>query len=263
MYFQMAALAMLVVFTGCQRERGPTAGDRPPPAPQAELTVGYIHQLDGAPTDAPLEVPVEAGQLVIDEAYLVVSAVEFHLCEASTTTGDAGAWRQIEDMLIPAAQAHVAGTALRLGTPWVEDLLAAPGKARIVGEVAPPLGRVCRVVAVIAPADDDVMNLSSLPVEDIVGKSLLVRGRRRASPAAAWTHFELSTDATRLAELPAVDPQTGQAPMVLSEPGASRMILLDKTVTPALFAAAADDDAPALLDALADALTLHTFPSAE
>jgi hypothetical protein len=200
--------------------------------PRASMSFGYIHELEDLEPGGPVTMTTDAGaEIEIQEAYLVVSGIEAHLCEPE----QASKGSSLEELFIGTAWAHVPSSATRLGTPFVEDLLA-EGKARIVGEIAPPLGDYCRIYAVVSPADDDVRNLSALDTADIVGKSLLLRGRFRTGADAEWQTFSSSSDARDVVPLEAIDPSTGATPLRLEDPSQSKMILLDKTVTPALFA---------------------------
>lgn len=232
----LAALALPL--TACQprdedaelkRKLEAQAKARPP---RASMSFGYIHELEGIEPGGPVTVTGDDGaEIEVQEAYLVVSGIEAHLCEPE----QASKGSSLEELFIGTAYAHVPSSATRLGTPFVEDLLA-EGKARIVGEIAPPLGEYCRIFAVVSPADDDVRNLSALDTADIVGKSLLLRGRVRPGPDAEWKPFAASSDARNVVPLEAIDPSSGDSPLRLDDPSQSKMMLLDKTITPALFA---------------------------
>jgi hypothetical protein len=205
--------------------------------PRATMSVGYIRVLEGIEAGGPALVSSETGaDIEIEAAHLVVSAIEAHLCEAQTSLdGTEEGWlRPLERLIVGTAHAHVPSSATRLGTPFVEDLFA-PGRARIVGEIAPPLGRYCRLYAIVSPADDDVLNLGELEPDEIEGNTLLLRGRWRPEADAPWRAFESASSARAAVELRAVDPNTGQHPLVLGDPAQTQMILLDKTVSPALF----------------------------
>ena len=73
-------------------------------------------------------------------------------------------------------------SAIRLGTLYVEDLLGKPGSANILGEVAPPPMRYCELYTVIAPADDDVINLTDVATEELEGKSAMLAVIPSSSP---------------------------------------------------------------------------------
>jgi hypothetical protein len=206
-------------------------------APRASMSFGYIHELDGVDEGGPVTVAGDTGtEIEIQEAHLVISAVEAHLCEpkVAATGAKEGRWQPIESIFIGRAHAHVPSSATRLGTPFVEDLFAA-GRARIVGEISPPLGEYCRLYAIVSPADDDVLNLGDLAVDDILGRSLLLRGRWRESADAEWQPFSSASEARNVVELDAIDPNTGESPLRLDDPSESRMLLVDKTISPALF----------------------------
>ncbi len=234
-------------------------------APRAGLSFGYYHELEDIDEGGPVRVETDDGaQIEITEAHLVVSALEAHLCEPEL----AG---RLYDVLVPSAHAHVPSSATRLGIPFVEDLFER-SRARVVGEIAPPLGEYCRLYAVLSPADDDVLNLGALDVEEIEGKTLLVRGRWRSAAAtgadaenADWQPFEASSTARRVVEIDAIDPNTGQAPLELDDPSQTKMLLLDKTVSPALFEGLDTDSlgdehtADHVLDQISDELHIRSF----
>ena len=214
--------------------------------PRASMSLGYIHDLEGIDPGGQVELDIDEGtQIIVDEAYLVISAVEAHLCEPNRaqTGPEKGLLEPIEDLFVGEALAHVPSSATRLGTPFVEDLFA-EGRARIVGEIAPPVGKYCRLYAIVSPADDDVVNLGELETADIVDKSLMLRGRWRPGPDAEWQTFQSASAARHAVELRAVDPNTGEHPLVFGKPSDSAMMLVDKTVSPALF----EDLTPEMLD---------------
>ncbi|WP_133621788.1 hypothetical protein [Bradymonas sediminis] len=229
---------------------------------RASMSFGFIHKLDGIPDGGPVALELGDGTKVeVQQAYLVVSAIEAHLCEpgaGDTPTqnapqgADLGAPAKpgipkllghLSDWLIAPAYAHVPSSATRLGTPFVEDLLA-PGQARIIDEIAPPMATYCTLYAVVAPADDDVVNLTNLATAEIEGKTLLLRGRYRlaADDEAEWQAFESASEARDIIQVDAVDPQTGASPLNLDSANASRMMLLDKRVSPDLFEGLARED---------------------
>lgn len=249
-----------------KRQLEAKAAARPP---RASMNFGYIHELEDLEPAAPVTIEgTDGAQIEVQEAYLVISALEAHLCEPNRPAGGQkeGWLDPIERLFIGTAHAHVPSSATRLGTPFVEDMLA-EGRARIVGEIAPPLGEYCKIYAVIAPADDDVMNRSALPIEDIVGKSMLVRGRYKTSEADDWQTFESSSDARRVVPLEAIDPNTGEHPLELADPGQTKMMLIDKTVSPALFADLSADQldqaAETILERTEDTLRLRIFKKPE
>lgn len=245
---------------------------------RASMSFGFIHTLDDIPKRGPVSLTLDDGtQVEVQQAYLVVSAIEAHLCEPGETPTRNGPTqrdidafehekigpdksnanalpdiaRKLSDWLISPAFAHVPSSATRLGTPFVENLLA-PGQARIIDEIAPPMASYCRLYAIVSPADDDIVNLTDLDTADIVGKTLLLRGRYRAATEAAgaggppekpvWHDFESVSEARNIIEMDAFDPQTGQAPLTLDKGNKSRMLLLDKRVSPDLFDGLARDE---------------------
>lgn len=221
---------------------------------RATLSFGFIHQLDDIPAGGPVSLELADGTRVeVQQAYLVVSAIEAHLCEpaAPAESGHNGVsparaapptvLTRLADWMLAPAYAHVPSSATRLGTPFVEDLLA-PGQARVIDEIAPPMAVYCSLFAVVSPADDDIVNLTDLSTDEIVGKTMLLRGRLRpgdggtqAAQDSAWQDFESASEARDLIHIDAIDPQTGQAPLHLDSANASRMLLLDKRVSADLF----------------------------
>ena len=201
--------------------------------PRASLSFGFTHELDDIEPGGPVTFDTKDGaRVTLNGAWLVVSALEAHLCEEELSHG--GSWLDgASDLLVPTVHAHVPNSATRLGVPFVEDLLGRGGKASIVGEVAPPLASYCELYAVVSPADDDVLNLTGLPTSEAEGKTLVLRGEIQHD--GATRDFESVSKARHVVDFPAIDPNTGVAPLELSEPGATQMILLQKTVSPALF----------------------------
>lgn len=128
-----------------------------------------------------------------------------------------------------------------MGTPFVEDLLGKPGKANILGEIAPPPMAYCDLYTVIAPADDDVINLTDVPTEALEGKSAMLAGAWRAPTGngddedglSDWTTFEHTFDFKHLQKIPLIDPKTGTSPLKLEDKG-SAFILLDSKLSRAL-----------------------------
>lgn len=249
-----------------------SSAEQAQPEARGSLSFGYIHELEDIPEGGPVKLRTEDGaEIEITAAYLVISGIEVHLCEPgseeskpSDERGSLWPLKPAIDLLIPQAFAHVPSSATRLGTPFVEDLLE-PGRARVIDEIAPPLASYCAFFAIIAPADDDVVNLSGLERAEIEGKSLLIQGRWRPDEGAEWAEFRSTSAARDLVELAAEDPQTGAAPLKLSADDNSRMVLLDKLVSPELFAGLAPDtlEGPAaaelVLDALKTRLKIYRF----
>ena len=245
-------------------------------ADKASVTFGAIHHHQGdAEPGGPWTVEVQGNEtskkIRIDEAYLVMAAFELHACEPGRDgyepSGNPELINGLYDLLVPPVSAHVPSSATRLGTPYVEDLLAKPGSAKIIGEIAPPLGRWCRVVPVVAPADSDVMNSTSVRTEEMVGTSLLIRGATKQAGQSdeEWTSFTWKTDARTTVDLQAIDPRSGESPLGLESSGASAMLLVDKTLGPDTFGVDEAIDKPgpkaaeAILKKLTDTFEIHTF----
>lgn len=138
----------------------------------------------------PLSFEVQDTEYTLDAAVLSVAAVELHLC---ANARDTFKW-------INEAHAHVPSSATRLGTPAVDDVFTPSAGARIFGEISPPVGRYCEAHVVLAPADDDVMNLTAISTEVLDGYTAVVAGQRSVdgeSEEALWT-----TDAQRVVMVP-------------------------------------------------------------
>ncbi len=170
------ALIVTLAALGCQ-------GDPVPRIPTGKVTLGVIMR-------APAQDPVDqntwtltrgARTYEITTFSLILSDLELHACPPKL------AWNP----LLSTAHAHVPDSATRLGTPYVLDMLAVPGKARVLGEIAPPLGSYCAMYAVITPADEDVVSLGQADPAALVGKSMVIAGRAREADGP-WQAFEWS-----------------------------------------------------------------------
>lgn len=201
-------------------------------------------------------------EIEIEQFYLVTSAMELHICEEGF---DPSFGQRLQQWLLPTAHAHVPSSATRLGVPFVENLLAEPGLARIVGSIAPPLYNYCRLYAILSPADDDVLNLTSLEPDQIEHKTLLITGRFRTAPEHPWQPFSLDSTARRAIEMKLIAPDTGQQPLALAPSPGHALILIDKTIGAAIF-----DDleinslldgsaASTVLDRLSASFHIHEF----
>lgn len=232
---------------------------------KASLTIGSIHHFDSVEAGEPLRTSLDdGGELKVEEAYLVISAVEVHACEPGVDDYESPG-SPLLNFLWPVfggtAHAHVPSSSTRLGTPFVEDLLGKPGRARIVGEISPPLAAYCKVYAIVSPADRDVVNSTRLSTDEIVGKSLLVRGRWRKSASADWKTFTIDSSASRAIGFDAIDPRAGESPLLLEEREQSEMFLIDKTIRPSLFAVqpAEKDAAETIIERIGATMGVHRF----
>lgn len=153
----------------------------------------------------------------IDEMYLVVSVVEIHLCQEPIHSSFS---------IIPSAYAHVSGSATRLGTPVVIPLHKQKHSPTIIGEISPPVGEYCQGYIVVAPADDDVMNLTELSTSKIVGKSLYISGRFRDEASVEWAKFERGFDVRVPAAFKILQPKGGAENLNISS-GTSAQITID------------------------------------
>lgn len=262
--------ALLLFAAGCQLDGGEESLEEELERRAAEgpsrpvLSIGYTHDFDGIEPGEPIRVEADDGaDIEIEEAYLVVSAVEVHFCDEDLADGGDRSGRRgaIRRLLLPEAHAHVPSSATRLGIPFVEALHDEQG-AKIIGEISPPEGSFCKVATVISPADDDILDLPGITVDDIEGKSLLVRGRRRDDDGD-WQAFSSTSSVRRVVDIEAVDPKTGDHPLVLDGPDDRRMLVVDKTISPELFEGLSSDRleeeaADVVVDRLAEKLELYT-----
>jgi len=219
-------------------------------SPSVRVTLGNIHHVEAqgegeqAHEGGSITWSFEGGgQLRLDRFLIVVSDIELHAC-LPTREKTRGAFL---DLLIPEARAHVPSSATRLGTPYVEDLLGKPGSANILGEVAPPPMRYCELYTVIAPADDDVINLTDVATEELEGKSAMLAGAWRESAEAEWESFSHTFSFKMLHKTALLDPKSGSAPLVLEDKG-SAFLLLDTRLSSELVKTpeALKESAPAL-----------------
>lgn len=275
--------ATLALGTGCdpsgseddralERKLEARAESRPQ---RAKVTLGHIHHFrdvgqprDGEDTEPEsprrIHAQFDDRRVAINGAYLVVSAIELHACVPGVDDYESpgppllnGIW----DHLVGNAHAHVASSSTRLGTPYVEDLLSEPDRAKIAGEIAPPLAAYCRVAAVAAPADADVRNSTDLSTDEIVGSSLLIRGRWRRDGGKTWNTFEITTDTARIFEFDALDPRTGDTPLMVESKTDEKMLLVDKQLGPATFAIDPTDPeaGPTILERIGASMRVYEF----
>jgi hypothetical protein len=166
------ALSCSLATLNCREAPSPAAMAPPGGQLRGSATLGVILSRDASEAG-----PLQAEGITWDSIIVVISDVELHACEQA-----ASPWR-----LISEAHAHVPGSPTRLGTPMALELLATPGRAKIIGEAAPPLVELCALTVVLAPADDDVINATDLDEEALVGKTLLARGRDADGQPVALT----------------------------------------------------------------------------
>jgi len=265
-----AALALL---SGCdtdpadeqKRALEQRAAERPK---QATVSIGAIHHPPGGADrnpPAPFRVDLEeGGTLEVREASIVVAAVELHACEPGRDDYESPGGpllNSVGDILVPSARAHVASSSNRYTTPFVDDLTAPPDRADILGELSPPLAAYCRVAAVVAPADPDVVNTTPLSTESIIGSSIVVRGRQRSSEDDAWNDFEWTSDASRVFAFEARDPDSGESPLMLDAPDDEVMLLIDKTVGAETFQVDPErgDPASEIIERLGHSMNVHVY----
>jgi hypothetical protein len=273
----IALLSLSLTAFGCQETGQPASSDRPASptyrsAPEGTLRVGGIHTLDGFDTKNAIRLEANGKTVRIDTLALVVSAVELHACrpaetpESSDKPGPTRINFDLTDLFVGTAHAHTPGSSTRLGTPIARDLAGPGGRARIVGEIAPPLGSYCRVFATLAPADDDLNNLTSLTIQQLLGHSLVIKGRWRTSETSDWTPFTLTSNATASVGFDAIDPNTGEPPIRFASPSDVTLALLQTDLHPDIFRGLPDalptpDSATAdtILKRIAHSLRLHQF----
>ncbi|RAL25007.1 hypothetical protein DL240_01995 [Lujinxingia litoralis] len=226
---------------------------------QVELSLGYLHHhgpdwpVDNVRIGGPQGQEAELSRLLV-----VTSAVEFHLCAPTNTLG---AW--LYEQAIPTAAAHVPSSANRLGTPYVEDLLGPARATRMVGGVAPPVGDYCEMHVLLTPADDDIINLTDVPTSELEGHTALIEGRWRPTSDSDWQGFRWTYARHRIASTPLFNPKDGSAPLALTSPEQTALLLVDKTLTTddlqaATWSADGPDFAP-VLDRIIHAIRLYRF----
>ena len=256
----ISALTLLA----CQpddRDLPPAAVETEPSVPPAEVSFGYIHHLQGLDHQPlePLVVELPEATLRLERLLFVISGVELHLCAPTNQLAT-----RLKELLIAPAHAHVPSSATRFGSPWVEDLLDRPGAARMAGGIAPPPGSYCEMHMILVPADDDAINLTSTPPEEIDGHTALISGQWRPQGAPDWRPFQWTSDLRTTRAIRLMDPRSGAHPLVLDE-GTQVLLLLDKLLDPSLFATVEwSEEGPSFepfLDDLARRVSIYRFGS--
>lgn len=194
---------------------------------RGKVTLGVIHHNTSTPseesdrnTQQHRTFKNEHIELQLEQFALTIADIELHACSSQEKIA-----RITLPPLIPSAHAHVPESSTRLGTPTVEDLLARAGKATILGEVAPPLGHYCKLRVILAPADDDVINLNEqIQTSEMLNHVIWLKGKWRplGSEAPQWTSFEYKTT-TPLAVEVLLDE-----PINLTKQKSSAFVLIDK-----------------------------------
>lgn len=245
-------LTLSVLGASCQRPSSPQPTQAAQPT-QAQVTLGYIHhderasapdapqaqEKDPQPPQPPQWTLSDGTRLELEQFLWVISDVELHACEPKAPER-ALRW----PWLISSAYAHVPTSSTRHGAPYVEDLLFAPERARIVGELGPPMGQYCAIYTVIAPADADVINATATSTEALLGKSYWIKGRLMRPSAQAWEDFDLSGELKLVARVEGINPKDAQAPLTLAAQTPSAFILLDKTIKASTFEPLIQGDKP-------------------
>ncbi len=257
----LGAIALLGIFLSC--DDPPVTDDSPAdlgaPTPGAEVNVGYLHHTHAdllhSPGE-PLTISVDDGELIIERLLFVISALELHRCAPTNELAP----RPL-DLLIPSAHAHVPSSATRFGTPWVEDLLGPPGSARMAGGIAPPPGDYCELHIVLVPADDDAINLTTTPPDEIEDHTVLISGQWRDQDQP-FQPFLWTSDLRRVIPISLPDPHTGEHPLHLRD-SQQILLLIDKLLHPGLFTAVTLEhtgpDFTPFVDALIDELSLYHY----
>jgi len=275
-----AALALTIILPGCNDAQSPDGSttDRASltytSPPEGSLRLGAIHSFDGFDQNHPGELRLTSGEttVVVDQLVVIVSAIELHACRPgehpdaqSNPPAERINFRPF-DLIGGTAHAHTLGSSTRLGTPIARNLATEGGRARIVGETAPPLGIYCKIVPVFAPADDDLVNPTALSVEQLRGHTLLANGKWRATPEDDWQAFELTSDATHVVPLEAIDPDTGAPPIRFDSRSDVTLALIEPTLRPKLFNDMVDafpnpstHTGDRLLTRILDSLRIHEF----
>lgn len=240
------SIFILALFTAC--DRPPASPPKREPTPesevaQAKFVVGLRTKFEG-PLTRTFD---DHTRLEIDRWTVVMSAVEVHLCERSSL------WSLFESQ----AWAHVSNSTTRLGTPSAEELTLGTGGARIIGEIAPPLGDYCAAYAVYTPADADVMNDTPFPDDVLIGHTAVISGTL-ARPNAVPEKFVWTWDQTR-----AVRIELDR--IAMHEPTDHVQVLVNKQIDADLLAdldlAALElDPAAALMEAFFARVNLYTKP---
>lgn len=178
--------------------------ETPPPKPRTTVSIAIGHSArDG------LEL---ADGTRLESIVTVVSAVELHSCPKD----GAGASRLLE-VIVPSAHAHVPTSSTRLGDPAAADLLDGRDASRVIGEVSTPLERFCSAWVIFAPADDDVLNITPIADDELVGSSVVARDQD------GRLH---KTSMVRAVEVELADPNE-PGPLQFDRAGSGPMLLFD------------------------------------
>lgn len=220
---RFAMIWAVVFMSGCSSEETPRKDSR---WESPKLAVGLMAARQ---TEGPLRFSLDTQEYEIDQFVVSVSAVEIHLCEVAANP------------FVSTAHAHVPSSATRLGTPVVDDVLRGGGSARIFGEIAPPAGDYCEVYVVVTPADEDIVNLTGVPLDLIVDHTAVAVGRIREA-GGDWRDEVWTTDVSKLIRV--------DASFRLSA-GEQAQLILTKAMTDDELVAP-DDDTPGVADRLLD-----------
>ena len=188
------------------------------PARSAPTNISIAHS-HGSPETTDWQWSTDDVDFRIDEMVWVNAAVELHVCEPDE-------W-SLGDLIVAPLYAHVPSSGTRLGVPTVESFVSKQVGARVVGDLSPEPETFCRGYLVVAPADDDVMNLTDIATSDLLGSSFLLRGAYRSPASAEWTPFDLRSDETFVFEFPLRNPTTG-ADTIAVESGTNVLIEVGK-----------------------------------
>jgi hypothetical protein len=104
----------------------------------------------------------------------------------------------------------------------------------MAGGIAPPAGAYCELHLVLVPADDDAINLTATPPEEIDGHTALISGHWRAEETAPWQPFLWTSEIRTTLARRLTHPKTGEHPLYVQE-NEQILLLVDKQLTPSLF----------------------------
>ncbi len=199
-FYRNVVWIVLLTLFGC--EAAPVS---PGPRPRASVSIAYGHAAQDT---------LAWGESQIDEVVVVVSAVELHACAPQKSS--------FRFELIPSAHAHVPSSSTRLGVPGATALFDGREGSRVVGELGVPLETFCEAWLIFAPADDDVMNVTSVDDSNLVGSTLVAVG----------SDGEItSTSAVRMVKV-AIDDPNKPRPLSFDKPGSGPMLLFDLAIEP-------------------------------
>lgn len=148
----------------------------------AGITVGEEEHL-------PVTLRGPRGDVELEHLHATVERIELVECISPTTR----LLERLEALALGTAYAHSQTAPERLDAPHVLDLSRPTTAMAQVGVLSPPPGEYCWARVSFGPADAGALGLAA--GSEMVGRSLLLRGRRQAG--ATWEPLEI-TSATQL-----------------------------------------------------------------